>query len=101
MDNKFLYDFLVSLPEAVLWLVIFVEAVLLDALYNLWMRRSVAGKKIQAANYSAILSVIGMIAIIGAVEINNLLIFVSAAGYWCGTYFTITMDEKWNTHGIK
>ncbi len=94
MEQNWLKDLLLLMPFWALGFAVFVMCTLVDAFYVLWIRRSVEGRPIVAANYSALLSLFGLLSTYSIIEVNTIFFPVAVFGYWMGTYITIKLEIK-------
>jgi len=94
MEHDYLYEFLLSIPFWLLCLAIFLMTFLVDVFYVLWIRRSVEGKAMSAAFYSALLSFFGTLSFYSIIKINSILFPIALLGYFLGTYYTIKYEIR-------
>ena len=96
MNDQWLEIFLNSLPDVLLYLLIFVLSFVVEVFYTFWILRTSDRLAKQAANWSTLLYVFSMIGFAGVLSVNNFLMIPAAFGVWLGSYYTIIYDIKKN-----
>lgn len=74
-------------------LLVFFSTLAADLLWAFYIRRTTEGKALQAASYSAIIVLLGAIAVASYVE-NSWYLFPAIVGAFVGTLLTVGFDRK-------
>ena len=97
----FIYNFLITLPMWLLYLISFAATYGVDALYTLWTRRTVSGNAKAAGFFSVCIYICSITAFIGIIDVSNELVIPALFGAYLGSYFTVKQDEKKNPNNKK
>jgi len=74
-------------------LLVFVCAVVLDALWALYIRRSAQGQALQASTYATVLLGLGAFNTLSFLD-NRWMLIPAAAGAFLGTYVTVVWERS-------